>query len=303
MTEVTAGRNKRSRPVGYAPWEPRPATREALDQILAVLAGLADYWPIVPRQVLYRLMGLDQATKADDDRIGDYLVRGRRAGLIPWEAIGDGRTEALFPTICDDPEAFFAEMRQSASVYRLDRQAGQPVYIEVVVEAKGAVEQIYGTTGDAYGIPVLSGSGFVAITALRNAVLRAEQREMPTTVLVLGDYDPAGIDIRSRVADDIEAFADGHDVDITVQTIALTETPIDDLGLIKAEMTAEKRRKYPWWPHDWTVELEAVSPADLAAIVVDAIESRTDPDTRQAVIDREAEERADLMRQLEEGGE
>jgi hypothetical protein len=126
---------------------------------------------------------------------------------------------------------------------------------------------------------------------------------MPTTVLVLGDYDPAGIDIRSRVADDIEAFADGHDVDITVQTIALTETLIDDLGLIKAEMTAEKRRKYPWWPHDWTVELEAVSPADLAAIVVDAIESRTDPDTRQAVIDREAEERADLMRQLEEGGE
>ena len=65
-------------------------------------------------------------------------------------------------------------------------------------------------------------------------------------------------------------------------------------------MTAKKRDKYPWWPHDWTVELEAVSPADLAAIVVAAIESRTDPDTRQAVIEREAAEREELMRQLEE---
>ena len=65
-------------------------------------------------------------------------------------------------------------------------------------------------------------------------------------------------------------------------------------------MPAKKRAKYPWWPHGWTVELEAVSPADLAAIVVDAIESRTDADTRQAVIDREAAERAELMQQLEE---
>ena len=48
---------------------------------------------------------------------------------------------------------------------------------------------------------------------------------------------------------------------------------------------------------------EAVSPADLAAIVVEALESRTDPDTRQAVIEREAVERTDLMRQLDEGGE
>ena len=43
------------------------------------------------------------------------------------------------------------------------------------------------------------------------------------------------------------------------------------------------------------------TPEDLAGIVSEAIEELTDADTRQAVIDREAEERADLMRQLEEG--
>ena len=144
---------------------------------LSVLDDHRDYWPITPRQVLYRLMGRGQATKDDAERIGDYIVRGRRAGLIPWEAIGDGRTESMVPIVCDDPEAFFAEMRQSASVYRLDRQEGQPVYIEMVVEAAGAVEQVYRTTGD-YGVPVYSGSGFVVDhRAARDGAARRAARD------------------------------------------------------------------------------------------------------------------------------
>jgi len=291
---------RRSRPVGYAPWTPRGETREMLDRITSVLDDHAEYWPITPRQVLYRLMGRGEAVKDDGDRIGEYLARGRRAGMIPWLAIGDDRTEAAFPTVCDDPEAFFAEMRQSASVYRLDRQSGQPVYIELAVEAKGAVDQVYGTTV-GYGVPVLSGSGFVSISALRRIVLRAEDQDVPTVVLVLGDFDPAGQDIRARTATDIAAFAEGHDVDISVRTVALTEDQIDALDLIKAPMDAKKRKKYPWWPYEWTVELEAVSPEDLARIVAGAIEDLTDADTRQAVIDREARERAELMNQLEDG--
>jgi hypothetical protein len=291
---------RRSRPVGYAPWSPRGATQESIEQILLVLEDHSEYWPITPRQVLYRLMGRGEATKADDERIGERLIRGRRCGLIPWEAIGDGRTEAKVPVVCDDPEAFFAEMRQSASVYQLDRQEGQELYIEMVVEAAGAVEQVFRTTGQ-YGVPVYSGSGFVSITALRGMVLRAEARGIPTMVLVAGDLDPAGWDIRSRVAADIAGFAEGHDVEITVETIALTEGQVDELGLIKAPMDAKKRAKYAWWPHDWTVELEALSPDDLAAIVSSSIEDLTDPDVRQAVIDREGDERAGLMHQLEEG--
>ena len=204
--------------------------------------------------------------------------------------------------MCDDPEAFFAEMRQSASVYRLDRQEGQPVYIEMLVEAAGAVEQVFRTAGD-YGVPVLSGSGFVPTTALRAIVLRAEMRDVPTVILVAGDLDPAGWDIRARVASDVAAFAEGHDAEISVETIALVERQVDELELIQAPMDRKKRKRYPWWARTWTVELEAVSPDDLASIVIEAIEDRTDADTRQAVIEREAGERADLMKQLEAGDE
>ncbi len=205
----------------------------------------ADYWPITPRQVLYRLMGRGQAIKADDERIGDYLVRGRRAGFIPWEAIGDGRTESAVPVVCDDPEAFFAEMRESATEYRLDRQDGQPVYIEMVVEAAGAVEQVFRTTRD-YGVPVHSGSGFVAVDALRKLVLRAETRETPTVILVAGDLDPAGIDIRARVADELDAFALGHDVQgIEVDTIALDERQVDAARARESGDACQETREVP----------------------------------------------------------
>jgi hypothetical protein len=304
---LTAGRdNGRRRPVGYAPWEPRGPTLAMLEQIDAVLDDLADYWPITGRQILYRLMGRGTARKADGDKVYDLLTRGRRSGRIPWEAIGDGRTEKLVPVVCTDPEAFRAEMRASASVYRLDRQAGQPVYLEVFVEAAGAVEQVYRTTGNGYGIPVYSGAGFNTVTALREIVLRAEQREQPTTVLVLGDYDWHGEQIRKRVAADVEAFAEQHDVEIEFHTIALTRGQIEEFDLIKQGPEDAKERKKldnakrRGWPHDWTVQLEAMSPDDLAAVLVETIEDLTDDELRQAVLAEEAEQRAELMRQLEE---
>lgn len=100
--------------------------------------------------------------------------------------------------------------------------------------------------------------------------------------------------------DDVGAFADGHDADVEVVTVALDEQQIDQLGLARAVMPAKKRQRYPWWPHNWTVEAEALSPDDLAAIITDAIQARTSAESRQAVIQREAAERDALMQQLAE---
>jgi hypothetical protein len=56
---VTAGWNngklRRSRPVGYAPWNPRGETLVMVERIDSVLNDHVEYWPITPRQVVYRL--------------------------------------------------------------------------------------------------------------------------------------------------------------------------------------------------------------------------------------------------------
>jgi hypothetical protein len=90
-------------------------------------------------------------------------------------------------------------------------KAGQRRLTQIlVVEAAGAVQQVASTT-KPYGITTRSGSGFNTITSLREAALRAADRTVPTTILVVGDYDPTGEDIRARVADDVGAFAAAHD--------------------------------------------------------------------------------------------
>jgi hypothetical protein len=100
------------------------------------------------------------------------------------------------------------------------------------------------------------------------------------------------------VAADVAAFAEEHDAAIAVETIALTEAQVDELALIRAPMPRAKRERYPWWPHAWTVELEALSPDDLAAIVSGAIEDRTDAYVRQDVIGQEDDERHGLIDRL-----
>jgi hypothetical protein len=109
----------------------------------------------------------------------------------------------------------------------------------------------------------------------------------------------AGRDIRARVAADVAGFAEEHDASIVVKTIALTEEQVDDLGLVRAPMDRKKQDRYSWWPHAWTVELEAASPVDLGVLIAAAIEDFTDADTRRAVLEREAQQRDELMSQME----
>lgn len=288
----------RRRPVGYAPWAPRNEARELLDQITELLDDLRGYWPITPRQTLYRLMGRGAAAKENADRVGEILVPARRAGLVPWEAIGDDRTESAIPRAYNDPAHFYASLEGAALAYRLDRQRGQDPYIEVFVEASGAVDQVFGTTGQ-YGIPVYSGSGFNTVTALREVALRAARRETPTRLLILGDYDPAGQFIRERVAAEVEAFGDEHGAHIEVQTVALTLDQIAEFALIKQPMPAKRRARYPTWPHNWTVEIEAMAPDDLARVLRKSIEVLVDDETRQAVLRQEDRERAEVLHHLD----
>jgi hypothetical protein len=47
----------RTRTRGFAPWSPRGATLQLLEQVRAVLGEYEDYLPLTIRQIFYRLAG------------------------------------------------------------------------------------------------------------------------------------------------------------------------------------------------------------------------------------------------------
>ncbi|MFI6523173.1 hypothetical protein [Streptomyces uncialis] len=65
----------------------------------------------------------------------------RLFGRIPWEDLRDGTEVRAEPAAYDGPDDYRAGLRQAALDYRLDRQDGQPVRLEIVCEAAGTVPQ------------------------------------------------------------------------------------------------------------------------------------------------------------------
>ena len=285
------GRRRR----GLAPWAPHGKTRDTLDRVLTVLYDDGDYWPLTARQLFYRLVGLFNYDKSEAGykRLLDVLNRGRRSGLVPWEAIRDDGAVELAPDAFSGPRGFFNTVKAWAEDYRLDRQQGQPTRLEVWCEAAGMAPQL-ARVADPLGVPVYSGGGFDSVTAKHDAALRMVARVragFPSLVLHVGDYDPAGCAVVDSLADDLAAFcADlGAPGALRVERVAVTPEQVT-----RYRLPPGPAKLGPGGGMRETVQAEALAPADLAAELRAAVERYIDGDVLAAVLAREAGERARL---------
>lgn len=295
-TEDPAGGDsgyKRTRVRGLAPWQPRAKTLAALDQITAILEEYRAQWPITNRQICYRMVGRFHHDKTEQafERLYEYLNRGRRAGMIPFDAIRDDGEEVAEPLAFASREDFIRVARELAADYRLDRQTGQAQYIELWCEAAGMVPQLAAVVGP-YGVPVRSSSGFNSVTVLHAAACRVLGRAVPTLVLQVGDHDPSGRAILDRVAADVDQLvADLADRDgqvnpgVSFRRIAVTPDQISRYQLPGAPPKATDKRGT--WEGD-TVQAEALAPDVLAAEVRQAVTPLIDQDVLAEIHRQEA---------------
>jgi hypothetical protein len=139
-----------------------------------VLGEYRDHLPLTLRQIFYRFVGAHgyEKTERAYERLGEHLVRARRARLIPMEAIRDDGGTVITPTMWADAEEFLDTVRDQAGRLWLDRTAGQKTRLAVICEAAGMAPQLDHVTRP-YGIKVMSSSGFDSLTA---ASLQREAR-------------------------------------------------------------------------------------------------------------------------------
>jgi hypothetical protein len=290
-----------ARDKGYTPYRPRPGSKNAklLADAQAVLRRYADHLPIGPRAIAYQLLpkwvpseypNKEKLRKA----LTAVLTRAGRARLISFDAIDDERTARLEPWTVEDLPPVVDQMQG-------DRQAGQPYRIEVVIEARGNLSRV-GILCEPYGIPVWSGSGSVPVKETRRAgrrVARAAKDGQPTLFLVIVDFDPEGVkNIAQALADDVATFADQFRAkpdSLVIRQLALTE----EQALALPEEAREELSSAPAdWPQDFKVEVEALPPDQLDALVEAALAQVRDQDALDAAMAAEPEQRLEAVRAL-----
>lgn len=286
----------RTRPRGFAPWQPRAETRALLEDVQGVLEEYADHLPLTIRQVFYRLVaqtGFDK-TETAYARLCEALNRARRAGFIPFGAIRDDGTTRVDPCTWVDDEDFLESFKAAAERFQLDRQAGQRTRLWLITEAAGMSPMI-SRVANPFGVPVLSSGGFDSLTGKHGLACELANADAPAEVLHIGDRDPSGEHLFASLAEDVTAMVaafGGHPPTFT--RLAVTLAQIEAFALPTAPPKPTDRRAF----EGRTVQAEAIAPDVLIGIVRAAIESRRSAAVAAEVLSREVNMRGDLLRRL-----
>lgn len=273
------------------------AKQPFLDAILLVLDEQRDYWPLSDRQIHYQLaqnhQPLKHASKADSTyrndvpsykALCDLLTRGRVAGLIPYESIGDTTRPFVSWDVYDDPGEFIAkEVRDFLKGGYRNLMMSQPNHIEVVIE-KNTVASIVKSVCMEFTIKKTSGRGYCSLPPRYEMAkrFRASGKEKLIVVMV-SDFDPEGESI-------VESFGRSMRDDFNIGSIhvikaALTAEQVKEYNLpaaMEAKMTSSRAKGFvaKHGSHVW--ELEALPPKTLQDIVRAAIVSVLDLDAFNA---------------------
>jgi hypothetical protein len=203
-------------------------------------------------------------TEADYGKLGKYVNRARRSGLIDWDAIRDDSNIVPEEPGWDGTDQFWVTVKFMAKDYGLTPRGD--AYIELWVEAAGTVPQI-ASVADDFGVRVIGTGGFSSVTARRDAALRLEEmaeRMGPgdAVVLLIGDHDPSGASIMDSSASDLLAFS--RERTPSFERLAVTQEQAEEYELESApQKSTDRRGEYM----AETYQAEALDPADLAEIV------------------------------------
>jgi hypothetical protein len=285
----------RTRERGFAPWSPRRETLELMARVNAVLGEYRDHLPLTLRQIFYRLVGAYgyEKTKLAYDRLGEHLVRARRARIIPMEAIRDDGGAVIRPHHWASADDFLATLMAEAEAFTLDRSAAQKTRLGVICEAAGMVPQL-ARVARPYGITVRSSGGFDSLTEKHDFSCEVAADDRPMQVLHIGDHDPSGGHMALAYWEDVEAFCAELGGEVASTRLAVTAEQIITYGLPTAPPKPTDRRAFA----GQTCQAEALAPDVLASILRDAIEARIDRRAFNRVLQRERAIRRDLIARL-----
>lgn len=282
----------------------REASMKRLYHVTAILDEYMEQgYVLTLRQLFYQLVvrGFIPNTKREYAKLSVLLVKARMAGMVDWDAIEDRTRRPYLPYFVSGPKA---ALEDTIEQYRLDRQKGQSVYLELWTE-KDALSGVLSRITTYHHIRLVVNRGYSSCSAMYAAAMRfyaAEVVDQEVHILYLGDHDPSGLDMLRDIDTRLSEFGVSN---VNIEHIGLTRAQVDHYKPPPNPARLEDPRAKGYIAEHGAVswEVDALRPDILNMLVVEAIQSFVDDSLFKKVLRREKTDKTKLRRLIRSYGE
>ena len=261
------------------------ARREALLDIIE--AGR----PMTVRQVFYQatVRGLVEKAESGYGKVKTDLAIMRRDGSLSYDWLADNTRWQRKPRTFSSVEE---ALRDTAAFYRKSLWTDATSYVEIWLEKDALSGVVYPVTS-MYDVPLMVARGYASLSFLYSAAEYISTLDVPTYIYHLGDFDPSGVNAGEKIEETLRELA--PDADIEFERIAVTEEQIADWDLPTRPTKASDTRAKAFGS-TLSVELDAIEPNQLRALVQEVIERHLPPEQFEILKAAEESEREIVAR-------
>ena len=241
--------------------------------------------PMTVRQVFYQATVRDLVEKTENGcaRVQTDLTIMRRGGVLPYDWLTDETRWQRKPRSFNGAQQ---ALEDTARLYRKSLWADADAYVEVWIEKDALSGVVYPVTA-AYDVPLMSARGYASLSFLYGVVDYIKDVDLPTYIYHFGDFDPSGVNAAEKIEQTLKEMA--PEAEIYFERRAITEEQMTAWGLpTRPTKTSDTRAKHFG---DVSVELDALPPDALRALVRGVIERHLPPEQLQVLRVAEEEER------------
>ncbi|MCH9000581.1 MAG: hypothetical protein IID48_20275 [Proteobacteria bacterium] len=242
--------------------------------------------PMTVRQVFYRLVSLGVIDKTEAEyktTVCRLLADMRRKGDIPYSWIADNTRWMRKPATYSNLEQ---AVQETAQFYRRRLWDDQEVYVEVWLEKDALSGVLYPITAQ-YDVPLMVTRGYPSLSFLHSAAEGILDEDKPTFLYYIGDHDPSGVHIPQKVEADLREMAPGAEIHFERIAVNIDQIEAWNLPTRPTKKTDTRSKTFK----GASVEADAIPPADLRALVEEAITQHINKEALNATMVAERSER------------
>jgi hypothetical protein len=242
------------------------------------------------RQIFYRLVASQVIPNNEKSykKLGRILVEARKSRKIRYTDIED-RTRGVtaYAGAASNPAAYFRRyydyLRHLDRYYDMPRWWGQKKKVVVFLE-KEALASLFERVCSTKEVDLVVCRGYPSLTLMYEVAqhLGGSSDFEEVFFVYFGDYDPSGADIERHVGDELtETFG----LEFSIERKAITREQIEEFDIPPAPAKASDSRTASFVEKEgvaWQVELDAIEPEALKAMVGEAIDAHFDDETYEA---------------------